>query len=253
MSTTRKKTPSPRSDSSKRAARSGAKATSEKRPRPRAPSEPKRPTHRNDDDVGAVSPGIRMRILDGAVDAFVRRGFADTRVEDILEASGVSRPTFYKSYESKDDVFRAIAEMTQVSLVQSIKGAVSTVRDPSDKLAKAVEAYIQWRATTGPIGRVVDLEMRRPGSPLAVLRRTTFAAVRGVLEDEMKRAERLAIDPLVYVGLVAALEAIGNTLFREPSLGSVQLSRRSRVMLRILQATLAEKGDPVAPLPRVGD
>jgi AcrR family transcriptional regulator len=192
-----------------------------------------------------------MKILDGAVDAFARRGFADTRVEDILEAAHVSRPTFYKVYDSKEDVFRVIAEMSQVSLVQSIKNAVGTVRDPSDKLAKAVDAYVQWRAATGPIGRVVDLEMRRPGSPIAVLRRTTFAAVRAVLEDEMNRAERFAIDPLVYVGLVAALEAISNTLFRERTVGAAELSRRSRVMIRILQATLAEKGDPVAPLPRV--
>jgi AcrR family transcriptional regulator len=194
-----------------------------------------------------------MKILDGAVDAFARRGFADTRVEDILEAARVSRPTFYKVYDSKEDVFRVIAEMSQVSLVQSIKNAVGTVRDPSDKLEKAVEAYLQWRAATGPIGRVVDLEMRRPGSSIAELRRTTFAAVRSVLEDEMKRAERLAIDPLVYIGLVAALEAISNTLFRERNVGAAQLTRRSRVMIRILQATLAEKGDPVAPLPRVSD
>lgn len=202
-------------------------------------------------EVVAVSAAVRMRILDGAVDAFAAKGFVDTRVEDILEAAGVSRPTFYKVYDSKEDVFRVIAEMSQVALVQSIKTAVATVREPSEKLEKAVEAYLSWRATTGPIGRVVDLEMRRPGSQVSALRRATFASVRAVLEDEMKRAERLAIDPLVYIGLVAALEAISNTLLREPRIGSRELERRKRVMIRILQATLAEKGDRVPELPRL--
>src|SRR5256885_11327311 len=83
----------------------------------------------------------RMRILEGAAEAFGSTGYDDARVEDILAASGVSRPTFYKFFRNKDEVFNALVEMTSLSLIQAIKSAVATATEPVPKLERAVEAY----------------------------------------------------------------------------------------------------------------
>src|SRR5881392_1785653 len=50
----------------------------------------------------------REAVLASAVKAFARRGYAGTSVQDILKATGFSKPTVYYYFQSKAGLFRAI-------------------------------------------------------------------------------------------------------------------------------------------------
>src|SRR4051794_16703664 len=50
----------------------------------------------------------REAVLASAVNAFARRGYAGTSVQDILRATGLSKPTIYYYFKSKAGLFRAI-------------------------------------------------------------------------------------------------------------------------------------------------
>src|SRR5437667_12415975 len=50
----------------------------------------------------------RETVLASAVKIFARRGYAGTSVQDILRATGLSKPTVYYYFESKAGLFRAI-------------------------------------------------------------------------------------------------------------------------------------------------
>ena len=107
---------------------------------------------------------LRMRILRAASEVFGRLGYADTRVEDILEEAGISRPTFYRYFKSKDDVFDAVDEVLSMSFLQTWTAAVASVEDPLDKVEKGIDAYLQWLRATGPVAGVTARESSRPGS-----------------------------------------------------------------------------------------
>src|SRR5437868_9439910 len=47
---------------------------------------------------------VRSAIWDAAVDLFVSRGFEQTTVDDIAQAAGVSRRTFFRYFASKSDL-----------------------------------------------------------------------------------------------------------------------------------------------------
>ena len=59
--------------------------------------------------MGPAARATRQRLLDAATQAFVTRGFHETRVDDIVAAAGVSHGTFYRYFDNKDHVFRVIA------------------------------------------------------------------------------------------------------------------------------------------------
>ena len=60
------------------------------------------------DDLGVRL--ARGAVLAAAVGVFSKHGIEATRIEDLLEASNVSRRTFYKYFRSKDEVLAALYE-----------------------------------------------------------------------------------------------------------------------------------------------
>ena len=76
----------------------------------------------------------RSRIIGKAAGVFGKLGAADSTVEDILKAAGVSRRTFYKFFQSKEDVLDALHEIGCNMLIGAAR-QVATM--PSCSLCRA--------------------------------------------------------------------------------------------------------------------
>src|SRR4051794_31297138 len=46
-----------------------------------------------------------QELLEAAIDLFVERGYAATRLEDVARCAGVSKGTLYLYYENKEELF----------------------------------------------------------------------------------------------------------------------------------------------------
>src|ERR1700754_618110 len=76
---------------------------------PRLAVQPTRSRPRAKTSGTAFSPDFLLEqrksaMLRAAAAAFNRKGFANTMMEDIASALGVSKPTLYRYFKSKDDV-----------------------------------------------------------------------------------------------------------------------------------------------------
>ena len=61
----------------------------------------------------------RQRILDAAMCVFLSYGYRRVTMDDIAQASDMSRPTLYLLFKNKTDIFRAVADhMFELSLEQ---------------------------------------------------------------------------------------------------------------------------------------
>src|SRR4051795_12034667 len=52
----------------------------------------------------------RRRLIDGALAAFERKGYAATTVDDIVAEANASRATFYLHFRTKSDVILVVSE-----------------------------------------------------------------------------------------------------------------------------------------------
>ena len=192
---------------------------------------------------------IRMRILRAAMNVFGRLGYADTRVEDILGEAGISRPTFYRYFKSKEDVFDAVDEVVSMSFLQTWTSAVASVDGPLQKLEKGVDAYLQWLYATGPVASTTRRQSTHPQLHIAKRREQGLHMIVDVFREETLKTLGEEFDPWLFSMLQAATEQAGELLIRE-GLRPGDAKRAKQSMMRILSATLSEGDEPLPPIPR---
>jgi AcrR family transcriptional regulator len=176
---------------------------------------------------------LRKRILSGASSVFGRLGYGATRVEDIVQASGISRPTFYKVFDSKDDVFLALSARHHRTIRERLRQAYASSDDPLEQLERALESFLRWRAELGPVGRVLDLEARSPGTLLQGQRRRTLNHAVALVQAGVKRAGGQPIDPVLLRALIAGTENIADELFVTGEVSENLLQRAKALVMRL--------------------
>jgi AcrR family transcriptional regulator len=197
----------------------------------------------------SVGKHTRERILAGAAEVFGKLGYATARVEDILLAADVSRPTFYKAFDSKDDIFAELSDRHHRDVRERILRSIAGISDPAAQLEATTDAFMRWRAELGPIGRVLDVEARTPGSSIAHHRSKTLEEMGSLIAERMRRAGRDDVDPVLYYGLIAAMERVADLLLSKHPVSEAAVQRAKRSALRILSGSLAAPGDAVPDLP----
>lgn len=84
----------------------------------------------------------RARILSATLDLYGRENGLFTRVEEICEAAGVTRQTFYNHFASLDALREAGSyEITHDFLI-GVTEAISALPDPASRAAAAIRFYI---------------------------------------------------------------------------------------------------------------
>lgn len=87
----------------------------------------------------------RTDILDAAVAVFVREGIPGARVEEITEAAGISKGTFYLYFKSKDEAAAAAWERHMSAFAAVGESILATPGRPvADRLVDAVESLCRF-------------------------------------------------------------------------------------------------------------
>ncbi len=82
-----------------------------------------------------------------ALTLFAERGYNGTSMSDIAAGLGVRVPTLYSHIRSKQDLLAEIAIETTGAVLADFDRAVSGIKDPRERLRRAVAAYALRHAT----------------------------------------------------------------------------------------------------------
>ncbi|ORM27772.1 TetR/AcrR family transcriptional regulator [Williamsia sp. 1135] len=96
----------------------------------------------------AEPSGRRDEILDAAAALFQQRGFATVGVDEIGEAVGITGPSVYKHFPSKQAILIGISQRSANRLEASAIAAYSIASDPQSLLAVLVDSYVQVLTST---------------------------------------------------------------------------------------------------------
>ena len=163
-------------------------------------------------------PNSSARILGAALALFSEKGYDATSTREICELAGITKPTLYYFYESKEGIYRALLKDTLSEFSSIVEDALNSRPDLRGRLYRMTELFFE-RSTENPQrGRFVFSLFWSPNSPFAVeihsmyasaVKRIADAAEEAVTAGEI-RPGNLEARMLVLMGSVG--EAVSNFL-----------------------------------------
>ncbi|MPM70592.1 hypothetical protein SDC9_117547 [bioreactor metagenome] len=97
-------------------------------------------------------------LLAAALDLFVEKGYAATRLEDVASCAGVSKGTLYLYYENKEALFKALPDVPKAEIVwrfHFMLGATSYAIAGTDALRVVTDWQIEEADATDRLDRLV--------------------------------------------------------------------------------------------------
>jgi AcrR family transcriptional regulator len=92
-----------------------------------------------------------------ALELFVEKGFAATRLDEIAARAGVSKGTLYLYFDSKEDLFKAVIREGLLPLLAEGEELMASMPGPASELFRAI--VLRWWEIVGegPIGGIPKL------------------------------------------------------------------------------------------------
>src|SRR5262249_24830700 len=102
----------------------------------------------------------RQAIIEAAMEEFIARGFASTRLDDIAKRAGVAKGTIYLHFKDKESMFEELIRIAIVPLVGRMQGPPPASWSVRDMIEAFALNFIQEIASTrrGDIVRLIVAE-----------------------------------------------------------------------------------------------
>jgi AcrR family transcriptional regulator len=165
----------------------------------------------------------RARLVRAAKEVFERDGFLDARITDISRAAGVSHGAYYHYFDSKEQLFREVAELQEELLTASPDDPrlVDASGDsPQERILKANRRYLQRYHEEARIMGVIE-QVSRYDEQVNEVRMSRMKHFAERSERAIRRWQQEGIaDPGIDPALVA--DALGAMVGRFAELWLVQ-------------------------------
>lgn len=148
-------------------------------------------------DKGSKTPrSAKEVVLESAIQEFARKGYSGTAIQDIVQATGLSKPTLYYYFQSKAGLFRAIMDFAYDECLSRMQDRVAKADGGvKEKLIAVATAMFEFAEKHPQLLRLVfATNFAAPEEIPAECvdkekRRRNFDFVKGIVEEGVKSRE----------------------------------------------------------------
>ncbi len=165
----------------------------------------------------------RARLLEAAKEIFEQDGFLEARISDIAERAGLSHGSFYHYFESKEEIFREVAESVEERLSAPLGGVIldpESQASPQERIGEALRRHLQNYREESKIIGVIE-QMARYDKHVNTLRMERHQRYSQQVAMSIQALQQHGLaDPRLEPGIAAA--ALGAMTSRFPEMWLVQ-------------------------------
>jgi AcrR family transcriptional regulator len=162
----------------------------------------------------------RARLVEAAKRIFERDGFLDARIVDIAEAADIAPGTFYHYFDSKEEIFREVAELQEARLIAIPEHPLRAGESAMEEIRASTRLYLSRYRDEAALMRVIEL-VSRYDEYVSTARMATLQHFFEQAEQNIRSLQRTgAVDRRLDAHLAAA--ALGAMAARFAELWLVQ-------------------------------
>ena len=98
-----------------------------------------------------------QKILAGTMKALSRQGAHKLSVSDICESSQIARGTFYRYFNSKEEVLAALGQHFEDGVATAFAAAIEANPDPEQRVQVVLNTIVAYRAAGGDWSQMLDV------------------------------------------------------------------------------------------------
>ena len=153
---------------------------------------------------------VNQRIIDVATELFAQKGYGSTSVRELVEALGVTKPTLYYHFGSKEGLFLATAQAHIDTIEQVVRESLEQGDTLSDKLEALLACNIQFALERPDVLRFLttclhQVDHGQPEIDLKTVDTTTYFHLTSAFEAAIERGELSS----EFDAVVAAISFLG--------------------------------------------
>jgi AcrR family transcriptional regulator len=189
-------------------------------------------------EVGTEKPGgprsrkgaeTRARLLGAAKEIFEENGFLDARISDIAERAGLSHGSFYHYFDSKDEIFREVAQAVEDQLSAPLGSVIldpDSDATPEERITAAMRLHMESYRREARIMGVIE-QVSRYDEQMRAARYQRQRHYSKQVEESIRRLQRRGLvdqdlDPVI------ASAVLGSMTTRFPEMWLVEGGLRCR-------------------------
>lgn len=165
----------------------------------------------------------RARLLEAAKAVFEQDGFLEARISDIAERAGLSHGSFYHYFDSKEEIFREVAEAVEDQLSAPMAGVIldpESHASPPERIREALRRHLESYRREARIIGVIE-QMSRYDKQVNDVRQARHDHYSKQVADSIRALQEHGLaDPELDPKIAAA--ALGAMTSRFPEMWLVQ-------------------------------
>ncbi|KZX65717.1 MULTISPECIES: TetR/AcrR family transcriptional regulator [unclassified Alcanivorax] len=195
-------------------------------------------------EEGGQRSQARSEILIHSMQVFAQRGLQRTTVQHLLDASDVSRRTFYKYFRNKMDVLESIYRIFVDNMLLHFHKEVKQASSARDIIRNTTQVYFDYHVSMGPIIKLMMEEARSSASALAPHRVRAQDIASEVLTAQISRYTGKDYEPLVFRTMLWMLENYSLYIFEDGGFSQQRLDLCKKVAIGIAESLVLGEVTP---------
>ncbi|ANM29384.1 hypothetical protein ABI59_06975 [Acidobacteria bacterium Mor1] len=171
----------------------------------------------------------RRKLVETAARLFYERGIQRTNLDEVVAEAGLTKPTLYRYFRSKDELVTAVMELRSANWEEAIEQRIEASRSPSRRLMAVFDFLDEFLGAHGFRGCALvnaSIELQGPGHPGREVARRNKQLNRERLE-RLAREAGLSRPRELAAGLALLFEGAIVQAYVEGDTSAAQAARRA--------------------------